>query len=368
MNFDPGEDQALLKTAVERFVADTYGAAPVETRRMAQAGAAGFGAAHWARLAETGLLGLAVSASGGGLGGGRVEVAVTMEAIGHGLVAEPLLEAAIIPGMLLDAASHAAQQSTVLEGLVAGASIVVLAHAERAARFDLDHVDGAAEASGTDVAIHAGKTAVLVGGGADWLIVSARDASGVTGFWLVPAAAPGVDRRPYRLADGSLAAEVTLRGVVVPAGNRLAVDTAHFTAVIAMARLAACAEMLGLMTRLFETTLDYVKTRRQFGQPLGSFQVIQHRMTDAYVLIEQARSHLLRAALAPDARFARAAAGAKAFIADAAITVAHTAVQMHGGMGITDELLVGHALKRIRVLALVFGDAGSALDDYARAA
>jgi alkylation response protein AidB-like acyl-CoA dehydrogenase len=159
-----------------------------------------------------------------------------------------------------------------------------------------------------------------------------------------------------------------LRGVEVGAGARLAGGLAALLPVVATARLAAAAEMLGCMTLLFDTTLGYVKTRTQFGQTLGSFQVIQHRMTDAYVLVEQARSQVVRAALAEPEGAARAAAGAKAFVADAALTVAHTAVQLHGGMGITDELVIGHALKRIRVLALTFGDAAAALDDYRRAA
>jgi alkylation response protein AidB-like acyl-CoA dehydrogenase len=194
-----------------------------------------------------------------------------------------------------------------------------------------------------------------------------READGI-GFWLVAADAGGVDRRSYRLADGSVAADITLRGVEVPASAALHGGLALLQPVVATAWLAAAAEMLGLMGLLFDTTLAYVKTRTQFGNPLGAFQVIQHRMTDAYVLVEQARSQVMRAALAEPDDFARAAAGAKAFVADAAVSVGHTAVQMHGGMGITDELVIGHALKRLRVLALTFGDGNAAIDDYRRAA
>jgi alkylation response protein AidB-like acyl-CoA dehydrogenase len=372
MNFDLTEDQALLKAAVERFVTDSYGA-DLEARRAARIDPKGFAAKHWSRLAETGVLALPVSAANGGLGSGRVELMAAMEAIGRGLVAEPVLDAAVIALGLLDATADAAQVAAVLEPAMAGESLIVLAHAEREARYNLAHVATTARPAGDGWIIDGAKTAVIAGGGADLLIVSARlagatrDGDGI-GFFLVPATAPGLDRRCYRLADGSVAAEIALRGVEVGAGARLAGGLAALLPVVATARLAAAAEMLGCMTLLFDTTLGYVKTRTQFGQTLGSFQVIQHRMTDAYVLVEQARSQVVRAALAEPEGAARAAAGAKAFVADAALTVAHTAVQLHGGMGITDELVIGHALKRIRVLALTFGDGAAALDDYRRAA
>ncbi|WP_426166970.1 acyl-CoA dehydrogenase family protein [Sandarakinorhabdus sp. DWP1-3-1] len=368
MNFDLTEDQALLKAAVERFVSDSYGG-DLEARRAARITPAGFSTANWARLAESGILALPVSAANGGLGGGRVELAACMEALGRGLVAEPVLDAAIIPGKLLDGAGATAP----LDPLMAGTTLVALAHAEREARYNLAHVGTTARAKGDKVVIDGIKSAVLAGGTADVLIVSARLSGGTRdrdgiGFFQVPANAPGVDRRSYRLADGSVAAEIALRGVEVAASAQLAEGLDTLTPAVATARLAAAAEMLGLMTLLFDNTLSFVKTRTQFGQSLGSFQVIQHRMTDAYVLVEQARSQVVRAALTPAEDFARAAAGAKAFVAEAALTVAHTAVQMHGGMGITDELVIGHALKRIRVLALTFGDATAALDDYRRAA
>jgi alkylation response protein AidB-like acyl-CoA dehydrogenase len=411
MNFDLTEDQALLKAAVERFVADCYGG-DLAARRAARITPAGFSRANWQRLAETGVLALPVSAANGGLcsenGAGRVDLATVMEALGRGLVAEPVLEATIAAA-LLDAAGNAAQHKAYLAPLLAGDTLTVLAHAERDARYNLAHVGTTARPRGDHVSLDGSKVAVGAGGAADHFIVSARGAGGVRdadgiGFWLVAATTPGVDRRAYRLADGSVAAEIMLRGVEVGRDAQLAGGLETLLPIIATARLAAAAEMLGAMTLLFDTTLAYVKTRSQFGQPLGSFQVIQHRMTDAYVLVEQARSHVVRAMLAPPAdldraaagdaffraaagdaffraaagdaffraaagdAFFRAAAGAMAFVAEAALTVAHTAVQMHGGMGVTDELGVGHALKRIRVLALTFGDATAALDDYRRAA
>lgn len=367
MNFDLTEDQAMLKAAVERFVADSYGG-DLEARRKARITPAGFSAAHWARLAETGVLALPVSAANGGLGGSHVDIMVVMEALGRGLVAEPVLEA-LIAAALLDTAGP----TTALDPLITGKALAVLAHAEREARYNLAHVGTSATVHGDKVRLDGTKIAVNAGGLANHLIVSAReagntrDAQGIA-FWLVPADAVGIDRRSFRLADGSVAAEITLRQVEMPTSARIATGLDTLTPVVALARLGAAAEMLGLMTLLFDTTLAYVKTRTQFGQPLGAFQVIQHRMTDAYVLVEQARSQVVRAALASDSDFVRAAAGAKSYVAESALTVAHTAVQMHGGMGITDELLIGHALKRIRVLALTFGDATTALDDYRNAA
>ena len=367
MNFDLTEDQTMLKAVVERFVSDSYGG-DLEARRAARALPAGFSAKHWSRLAETGVLAMAVSADNGGLGNGRIELMVAMEALGRGLVAEPVIDVAVVAAGMLDAAGC----GDVLAPLMAGTMVAVLAHSEREARYNLRHVATKATVGGERVLIDGCKTNVLSGGPADMLIVSARSHGGNhepegMGFWLIAANATGVDRRPYRLADGSVAAEIGFRGVEVAADARLG-GLELLLPVVAKARLAAAAEMLGLMNLLFDATLAYVKTRVQFGKSLGSFQVIQHRMTDAYVMLEQARSQVLRAALADDADFAAAAAGAKAYVGEAALAVAHTAVQMHGGMGITDELLIGHALKRLRVLTLTFGDGAVALDEYRRAA
>ncbi len=369
MHFDPSEDQAMLKAAVERCVAaggDT-GAGDLGPRRAARATAAGFSAVSWARLAEAGVLAMPVSAAHGGMADDRMALLLAMEAIGHALVPEPVLDCAVIAGTLLDVAGSPAQQESVLAPMLAGRLMVSLAHAERAARFNLGHVETSLSQRGNVMTIDGAKTAIMAGGAADRFIVSARCNAGIC-FWLVRADAPGVERRIYRLADGSVAAELMLRGVTVTHADRLAGGLDSLDRVVATARAAAAAEMLGVMTLLFDATLEYVKTRVQFGKPIGSFQVIQHRMADAFVLVEQARSQVVRAGLAPSADFPRAAAGAKAFVADAALSVAHTAVQLHGGMGITDELVIGHGLKRLRVLALTFGDAAADIYDYRRAA
>jgi alkylation response protein AidB-like acyl-CoA dehydrogenase len=360
VHFTPTEDQALIKASVERCIAGG------EDRRNARGAAPGYSAANWQRLADAGVPGLAVSAASGGMGDDRIALLMAMEALGRGLSTEPMLEMAVIAGGLLDAAGDAAQQATVLEPLLQGKRSVALAHFERNARFNRDHVETQVVRRRGRLFLEGGKVAVRPGL-ADTLIISAREDDGI-GFWLVPGAAEAMDRRSYRIADGSVAAELVLRGVEVLPGARLAGGFEALGPVVATARAAAAAEMLGLMTLLFDATLAYVKTRHQFGQPIGNFQVIQHRLAESYVKLEQSRSQVVRAGLASPCTFAAAAAGAFAYVAEAAIAMGHTAVQLHGGMGITDELDVGHALKRIRVLATTFGDATTALDEFRRAA
>ena len=364
MNFDPTEDQAMLKAAVERCVGDV---GDLGRYRAARANALGFSATDWVRLADAGVLAMPVSAAHGGMAGDRMALLLAMEAIGRALVPEPVLDVAVIAGSLLDLAGSPAQQESILAPMIAGKLLVSLAHTERAARFDLGKVETTLSLHGDFITINGAKTAVMAGGAANCFIVSASCHAAVS-FWLVRADAPQMERRDYRLADGSVATELMLRGVIVSHANRLAGGLDTLDSVVAIARAAAAAEMLGIMTLLFDATLEYVKTRVQFGKPIGSFQVIQHRMADAFVLVEQARSQVVRAGLAPPAEFARAAAGAKAFVAEAALSVAHTAVQLHGGMGITDELVIGHGLKRLRVLALTFGDVATTIDDYRSAA
>jgi hypothetical protein len=362
MHFDPSEDQALVRTTIEHCIGN---GPDLAARRLARADSRGISTAVWARLADAGMLALAVGEDYGGLAGDRMALLLAMEAIGRALAPVPFLDVAVVAGALIDAAAGPAQHESILQPLIRGETLVALACWERAGRFDFAHVETRADQRGEAMVLNGIKTAVLSGGGADHFVVSARD-GGSIGLWLVAADAPGVSRRAYRLADGSLAAELGLRDVV-PWG-RLAGGAETLRPVAALARAAAAAEMLGIMTLLFDLTLAHVKTRIQFNKPIGSFQVIQHRMADAYVLVEQARSQIIRAGLAPPAEFERAAAGAKAFVGEAALLMAHTAVQMHGGMGITDELAIGHGLKRLRVLTLSFGDTAAAIDDYRCAA
>ena len=360
MNFDLSEEQQMFVTAVERF------AAPIDVpaRRRLRQSPGGYDRARWQELAGLGLIALAAGEAAGGLGGAPIDLALVAEALGKANAPDPLIELGFLPALLLERGGAAEP----LARLIAGETIATFAWTERAQRYSLTPRATRAEQRGEGFALTGEKTMVLGAGLADLFIVSA-DCAGETACFLVEREAPGLDLRPYRLADGSIAGE--LRLTRTPATARLALDAAALGEVAADVRLYAAAEMVGLGARLLEDTLAYVKEREQFGVAIGSFQALQHRLVDCYARAEQARSMLYRAALADRADAAawqRAAAGAKAYISENVDAIAREAVQMHGGMGITDELAIGHAMKRVLLLARLFGDADSVLAEYALAA
>ncbi len=354
VDFGLNDDQAMLKTLIERFVADRY---PSGARAGYRATPAGYSAENWALLAELGVLALPVSEADGGLGGGAVESATVMEAIGRGLVAEPFLDATIVGGGLLSQAGTVAQKQMWIERLLTGEAVVMLAWAEHGTRFDMDR-PATRFADGT---VRGMKT--FVAGGADAYVVTARDGD-ETHLFLVAADASGLQRRDYRLVDGSVACELAFDGV---AAERMDGGLDALAVVIARARLAASAEMVGIMGLLFDTTLDYVRQRQQFGVAIGSFQALQHRLADQYAALELARSHLYRAMLAEPDEAPATLAAAKSFISTAAVRLGEECIQMHGGMGVSDELDLGHGHKRILRLASLFGDAAHETMRYDRA-
>jgi hypothetical protein len=272
-----------------------------------------------------------------------------------------------MPALLLDrGGAHGA-----LEKVLSGESIATFAWTERAQRYSLAAKGTKAERDGEGFRISGEKTMVLGAALADLFIVTA-ELEGETRAFLVASDAEGLEMRPYRLADGSVAGEIRLTRVPVGEAALLDLDANALGDIASEVRLHASAEMVGLAQRLLDETLAYVKEREQFGVPIGSFQALQHRLVEAYAKIEQSRSMLYRAAMgARDADgegWQRAVAGAKAYIGENADAIAREAVQMHGGMGITDELAIGHAMKRVMVLARLFGDTDSALAEYAIAA
>lgn len=366
MNFDLTDEQAMLKALVERFCADVHGL-DLEKRRRQRALPGGFDRANWSRLAELGITSLPVPEALGGLGGGPVEIITVAEALGRALAIEPFTECLVPAAVLAAEAGHRGLG----EGVASGERLVALAVTEAAGRHSLAHVETRARSAGDGWVLTGAKSAVWQGMAADALVVSARlggearEPSGIALFLLDPGAA-GVERRGWRAADGQLAAELLL--AEAPARRLDGLELEAVAAAVRSGWLAGSAEMLGVAALLFETTLSYVKTRVQFGKPLGSFQVIQHRLSDCYVALEQARSMVLRAALAPPEAQARQIAGTRAFVSGAARQVAHEAVQFHGGMGVTDELLVGHGLKRIQLLSRLWGDPDDAAAAFARAA
>jgi alkylation response protein AidB-like acyl-CoA dehydrogenase len=344
MNFDLDDNQLMFRDTVERFCAPVDVARRHVMRRMD----GGFDRARWGELSELGLVALALPEADGGLGGSMLDCAIVAQAMGQGLSVEPWTECAFLPARLLAGNAHAA-------AIANGSKLATLAFAEAQGRYTLD----ARAVTAKDGRLNGEKTFALSAASADLLIVSANE-GGETGLFVVAKDTPGVDIRAYPIVDGSLAGVITFRNVEAEALG----DFARLESAVDETRLIAAAEMVGIAKRLFDDTLEYVKTREQFGQPIGRFQVIQHRLVDAYAKLEAAQSSLYRALLLPG----QDRAATKAFIAEQAIWIAEQAVQLHGGMGMTDELAIGHGVKRILLLSKLFGDPASAIANMAKAA
>ena len=362
MNFDLSEEQELFTSTIERFSAPI----DVEARRKLRMIEGGYDRGRWNELAELGLIALAASEDDGGMGGSPLDLALVGEAIGKANAVDPWLENGVLPARLLAAAGDAR-----LESLLSGESVAAFAWAERNQRYCLAPEKMRLTPSGDQVVLAGEKTAILGAGIADLLIITALDENGATRFVCLPKDHSGLELRHYRMADGSIAAELQALQAHVSPSDVLDISEADFERVVADVRLLAGAEMVGLAQRLQDETLNYVKEREQFGVAIGSFQALQHRLVDCYSLLEQARSMLYRAALEDRSSiegWSRSSAGAKTFIAEAADHIAREAVQMHGGMGITEELAIGHAMKRVLLLSKLFGDADHTLSEYAKAA
>lgn len=359
MNFDLSEENALLQNLVSRFGADRYDS----VKRLAYLREpAGFAPANWQTLAETGLFAFALPHHAGGFGGSDVDVMTVMEALGRFVAVEPILPSIILGVGALFEAGTAAQRETLLPQALSGARFLSLALFERQGRYGLTDLCSQAVARDHGYALSGSKQMVLGGGFATDLVVAAQ-LEGATRLFLVDATAPGLTFRDYRLVDGSVASDIVFTNT--PA-HLMDGRADALGAVLARGRLAICAELVGLMDMMFQATLDHLKTRNQFGQPLGSFQAIQHRMADCYALVELSRSQLYKAVGHGAEGTAREAAiaGAKAYISQSAMHIGEEAVQLHGGIGTTEELLVGQAFKRVLTLASLFGDADLEIDTY----
>ena len=362
MNFDLTEEQELFVSSVERFTAPI----DVEQRRRLRTNPNGYDSARWSELAELGLIALALPEDAGGLDGSPVDLALVAEALGKGNSPDPWLENGVLPARLLAQGGMVEQA----EAASTGSQFWAFAYAERGQRYNLVPDATKARADGDGFLVSGEKTFVMGGAMADGLIVTA-EMNGEIALFAIPADREGVVRRDYRLADGSIASEVHFRDVAVGTDERLDIDSKTLVELLCEIRTLVAAELLGLGQRLLDDTLAYVKEREQFGVSIGSFQALQHRLVDCYSRIEQSRSMVYRAALADrtgSPTLERVSAGAKAFVTEQADHVAREAVQMHGGMGITDELAIGHAMKRVLVLSRLFGDADTMLFEYAEAA
>ena len=358
MNFDYSEEQLLLQDSATRFVREQYGFA---ARQQVVASGKGYSPEHWSFFAELGWLALPLPESAGGLGGGAVESAILMEAFGRGLLPSPWLASVLLGGGAIAALGTPAQQARWLPGLMAGELQLALAHYETASRYDVAAIASRAERSGTDWVLRGDKCVVLNAPDADLLLISAREPDGRTGLFAVAAGSAGLRMEGYRTIDGSPAAELAFADLRLGAEARLGDGDAlpALCRVLDRAALLVSAEAIGAMDALLERTVAYAKTRRQFGVPIGSFQALQHRMADMFIELEQSRSILLMALLAADGGEedpARAISAAKHRIGRAARRIGQEAIQLHGGIGVTDALDVGHYVKRLTAIEALFGN------------
>ena len=364
MDFDLSDEQRLLKDSVDRLIADRYG---FEQRKKYIAEDAGFSCDLWAQYADLGLLGLPFPEEYGGFGGGAVETAIVMEAFGRGLVVEPYLATVLLGGALVLAAGTAEQKQDLLPRVAEGSALLAFAHHERNARYDLADVAVRAGEHGGEWRMNGEKSLVLHGDVADTLIVSGRisgsrrDRGGI-GLFLVDGKARGVTRRAYRTQDNMRAADIHLEATpATPLGTPTGKHFAVIERVVDRAIAALCAEAVGAMEALHAMTVDYLKTRKQFGRAIGEFQVLQHRSVDMFTTLEQARSMALFAAVMAEDEDAeergRAIAAAKVQIGRSGRHVGQEAVQLHGGIAVTMEYAAGHYFKRLTMIDKTFGDA-----------
>lgn len=355
------EEQELLRSSVQRLLRDRY---DFEARRKIVASEEDFSRKQWDAFAELGLLAAPFSEGAGGLGGGPLSTMIIMHEFGRHLVVEPFVETVVLAGGLIEHDGTPEQQRGFIPGIIDGAKIWALAWAEKASRFDFANVATRARREGNDYVLTGMKTMVIASPWADYLIVSARtsgddrDRGGVSLF-VVDRRATGLDLQSFKTIDGRRAAEISLREVRGQLLGREGEGVAALEACRDRAIGALCAETVGAIGELNSATLDYSKTRKQFGTTIGSFQVLQHRMVDMFIAHQEALSlmqHLNLSLNARDSGVSRLASGAKSKIGYAGKFVADQAVQLHGGMGMTDELNVGHYFKRISSINIQFGD------------
>ncbi len=365
MDFNFTEEQQLLADTVRRFVREHYS---FESRREILKSKDGWSRELWQQLAGLGLTALNVPEEHGGLGAGPIDTLLVMNALGEGLVLEPYLSAAVIAPALLSRIDDAKAAADLLPSVAAGERIVIVAHQEPKTRGEINHVATRAEKSGDSYVLDGHKSVVMNGGAADELLISARtggktdDRDGISLFRVAPAAS-GLKLKSYRTIDEQQAADIELTKVKVPATALVGVEGRAFAAIEAahdLALSAICAEAVGIMKAVNTATLEYTKNRKQFGQPIAKFQVLQHRMADMFLNAEQATSMSYLAAIKciePDARERRRAlSAAKVAVGQAGRFVGQQAIQLHGGMGMTDELIVSHYFKRLTAIDLTFGD------------
>ncbi len=376
MDFSFTEEQTLLRNMVQGFLQDKY---DFETRRKIVASDEGWNKDFWQEWAELGLLAAPFSEEQGGMGGGAIDTMVIMEEFGRALVVEPYMETVVLAGGFLREGASAAQQAAHIPGIVAGENVWAVAYAEPQGRYNLADLVTTAKADGEGFVLNGYKAVVLGGPWADKLIVTARtsggqrDSDGVSVF-IVDKSAAGVSARDYPTVDGRRASEITFENVKLGADALIGAAGKGLPLVekvIDQGIGALCAEAVGGMKELNDATVEYCKTRKQFGVPIGKFQVLQHRMVDMFMSYEQSVSMTYMVNMKmdeSDVERTKAASGAKVQIGKAGRFVGQQAVQLHGGMGMTDELNVGHYFKRLTMMDTLFGNVDHHLKRFTNAA
>lgn len=374
MNFELSTEQQLLRDSVARFVQDNY---ELENRLTLVATKLGFSETLWQKMAELGWLALPFTEADGGFGGDQIDTMVIMEQFGKGLVLEPFFASVILGGGVLKRAASLQQKADLLPGLIDGSRQLTLGYAEEQARFDLHDVTTTARVEGDAFIINGHKSMVANAATASQLIISARtgggqiDKNGISLF-IVDVDAAGISMENFPTVDGLRASEVKFKDVRVSAQNLLGELDNGFEVLNSVANdaiLALCAEAIGAMEVLYKDTVEYTQEREQFGHPLADFQVLQHRMVEMFMEYEQCKSMLYRATLevaqGDSATAQRTVHALKHLVGKTALFIGENAVQLHGGMGMTEELRIGHYFKRLLVIDAQFGNADFHLQQFA---
>ena len=372
MNFELSEEQKMIQQSVERFVQENY---DLTNRVKISSEDPGYSQEYWTAMAELGWLGLAFSEEEGGFGGNQIDTLVLMEQFGKGLVLEPFLANIVLGGGAIKRGGSPVIKESILPNLIEGNLQVTLAYAEEQSRFDIEDVATAAREDGSNFIINGKKSMVLNAESADKIVVVTRtsgsqvDEDGISLF-LVDATSKGIERENFPTVDGLRASEITFTDVEVSSDNLIGEKDKGFSilqAVVNDAILALSAEAVGAMEVLYKDTVEYTQQREQFDHPLSDFQVLQHRMVDMFMEYEQCKSLLLRATMetVQDPILAQRTVHAlKHLIGKSGIFVGESAVQLHGGMGVTEELRIGHFFKRLLVIDSQFGNSDFHLDKF----
>jgi alkylation response protein AidB-like acyl-CoA dehydrogenase len=369
MDFNYTETQVMIRETLSRFLADNY---DFDSRQKFISSAMGRDPGIWSALAtELGMLSAPFSEEQGGLGGGAIENALIMEELGKVMAIEPYLQTVVIGGGALKAVGGA-HADAIIPGIIGGETIIAFAYAEAKGRYDLANVSTTAKADGAGYVLNGHKGVVYCAPWATHLLVTARTGGGIrerqgVELFLIDAKLPGIVRRDYPTVDGNRASEIYFENVAIPGDALLSGGIDLIERIVDEATVAVCAEATGVMAMLHQGTLEYAKQRVQFGQPIGRFQVLQHRMTDMFMEVEQAKSMVLMAMLKleRDSKERMAAVSqCKAKVSLGAKFVGQNAIQTHGGIGITQELAIGHYFKRATMIEGQFGSADYHFDRY----